>query len=282
MKIQLGIGSKKDLLEFINKGVDEFYIGIENIPGHLYGSNHIANLREVLEIIDIVHSNKKKLFVVANEVRGDLFNKTIKTIDELVHNQIDGIIIRDIAVLETLKKKNIKIYLILSSLALCFNKDCLKFYKGLGINRIALPEHITYQEAEPIINNKIGIDTEMFLTAREFCLVLNGFCYLKSFTDSCICRNAFISDDNKIFTLPRFAVSEHFKNIYNFHRSGCKTIKIGRGPRDFSNFALNETLFISKLLESNLRVDEFIKKAVDIHLKFTRLLLEWQKRLKKQ
>ena len=281
MQIQLGITNKKSALELIDKDVNEFYIGLSNIPNHLYGLNDTITIDELVEILKIVHLKKKKLFIAANEISNQTFFDTVKTIEQLVQKGIDGIIVRDIAILEALKRKNIKTYLILSSLALCFNNDCLKFYKKLGINRIALPEHITYQEAEPIINNKIGIDTEMFLTAREFCLVLNGFCYLKSFTDNCICRDPFISN-NKIFTLPRFSVSEHFKNIYNFHRSGCKTIKIGRGPRDFSNFALNETLFISKLLESNLRVDEFIKKAVDIHLKFTRLLLKWQRRLKKQ
>ncbi len=285
MKIQVGVGSKDEFFYFLDEGADEFYGGINDIPNHLYGGKNLSSIDDILELTEIAHRKDKKFFFVANEVRGDAFEKTFNTVKYLVKNGIDGVIIRDIALLNKLYEENIKSYYILSSLALCFNPDCLGFYSKLGIKRIAIPEHIKYEEAYHIIKNKYNIDTEMFLTPREYCVVLNGFCYLKEVSENCICRFGFDYENSKFF-MPRFSLHEQFENFYEMYKAGVRIFKLGRHPGKYGHlyakFVFKEIYSLKLLLEEKPSKKEFMEKSISIHFKFGELLNQWRKRKLKE
>lgn len=272
IRIQVGIGSKEEFFYFLKEGADEFYAGISTIPGHLYGGKNLKNELELLDIAKIAQNHGKKFFVVANEVRGDIFKDTIKSLIFLLENGCNGVIIRDPALLLELKKRRINTYIILSSLVLCFNTLSLDFYRSLGINRIALPEQITKEEAFYIIKNKRNIDVEMFITAREYCVVLNGFCYLKQFNNNCICRKGFKAQE-KIFAIPRFSLKEHYANLYHFYKMGVKIIKIGRSPDNiYAKIIFSQAKLIKEILKKAKNEEDFINEAFKIHMKFDRIL----------
>jgi putative protease len=278
MRIQIGIGNREELLYYLDNGADEFYGGIERIPGHLYGGENISSESEFLKLCELVHLKNKKFFFVANEVRSDAFYDTIKTIKYLVKNGIDGVIIRDLALLNRLKEEGVKTYYILSSLALCFNRDCLGFYYKYGIKRIALPEQITVEEASDLVKNKFGIETEMFMTAREYCVVLNGFCYLKQFNGDCICRAGFDFGNSK-FAMPRPSVKEHFENLYKLYKMGVDILKIGRHTDSrYIRFEFKELLALKALLESSISLENFINNAIKTNRKFGEILLRWERK----
>jgi len=282
MKIQVGIGNKKEFDYFLKEGADEFYAGLSFLPSHLYGGENFKNIDELIEVIKTARANNKKFYLVINEVSDEDIKKTIdglRTLDKKV--KLDGFIVRDIGLIRELHKSIPDKELILSSLALCFNERALEFYSNMGVNRICLAEHITPSEAKTLINNKFNVNIEMFVTAIEFCLVFNGFCYLKQFNGRCICRDGFKKNNLEIFSLPRFSLKEHFQNLYDFYNTGVKIIKIGRGPNNiYARFIIQEIKYLIKLLKEN-NGDEFVKKAVDFHIKYRTKLFEKLKEIKK-
>ncbi len=283
IKIQVGVNKKSDLEYFISKGADELYCGITHVPSHCYRSRTFDSVEDVINAKDKARTKKIKFFFVANEVESNNFYETVSVIEYLVRNKIDGIIIRDIGLLKYLKEKKINTYFILSSLSLCFNIEALKFYSLLGIKRIAIPEQITPDEAKPLIQNPFGIDTEVFITAREYCRVLNGFCYLTQFTDKCICRQEFQAG-NRNFFIPAPKPQEHYKNLYRFLKYGTRIIKVGRHPQDFyGKFILSEALALKEILmKNNLTEDDFVKKIMKIHKKNSKVLEKCVKLYKEQ
>ncbi len=278
MKIQVGVGCESEFAFFLDCGADEFYGGISDVPGHLYGGQNFSDEKTFLKAVEKAHARNKKFFAVANEVRGDLFESTLKKTLYLVKNGADGLIVRDIALLKELQKQNLKCELILSSLALCFNSGTLNFYADLGITRLALPEQITEDEALSLIKNKRRVGTEVFLTAREYCVVLNGFCYLKKFTGECICRAGF-RKGKEIFAMPRPSLQQHYSSLYAFHKAGAQFLKIGRHPsKDYAKIIFKQALAVRELLEAGLDREIFVRKAADAHFKFGEFLLKWKEK----
>jgi hypothetical protein len=283
MKIQVGIGNKKEFEYFLKEGADEFYAGLSFLPSHLYGGENFKSTEELIDVIKIAKDNGKKFYLVINEVSDADLNEVffyLKNLDKKI--KLDGFILRDVQVIKEIHKTLPKKYLILSSLALCFSEKALKFYSEIGINRICLPEHIIPSEAEKLIKNKYGVDVEMFVTALEFCLVFNGFCYLKQFNDKCICRDGFRNKVGQIFSLPRFSVEEHFRNIYDFYNMGVNIIKIGRGPDNiYACFVIHEIKYLINLLKRSGK-DNFVKKATDFHIRYRNKIFQKLKNIKKK
>lgn len=278
IKIQAGLNKKSDLEYFLTNS-DELYCGMDLIPSHLYYTKTFQNADDVIEAAKKAQKIGKKFFFAANEIQSYNFYETVRFIKTLIKNGIDGIIIRDIGLLRYLKQNKIKTYYILSSLSLCFNREALRFYKELGVKRIAIPEQITDTEAKYLIQNPFSIETEVFLTAKEYCGVLNGFCYLKQFNDKCLCRSNF-KLINKDFKMPIPSEEEHFRNLYRFIKMGTRIIKIGRHPDDFyGKIIYNEALKIKSIFENEPEIteDKFIKNAIKIDNKIKRILEKCKK-----
>lgn len=283
IKIQVGLNKKSDLDYFLSNS-DELYCGMDTIPSHLYYTKTFQTVDDVINALRKAKKNGKKFFFAANEIQSYNFYETVAIIKSLIKNGIDGVIIRDIGLLRYLKQNKIKTYYILSSLSLCFNLESLRFYKELGIRRIAIPEQITDTEAKYLIKNPFSIETEVFLTAREYCGVLNGFCYLKQFTNKCLCRAIFKTDNNH-FKMPIPSQEEHFKNLYRFIKMGTRIIKIGRHPDDFyGKIIYNEALKIKNIFKNEPEIpeDKFIKNIIKLDNKIGRILEKCKKIYKKQ
>lgn len=279
INIQAGLNKKEDFEYFTQRGVDELYCGINTVPSHLYYVKTFNSPDEVINTAKLARKKKIKFFFAANEIQSYNFYETYEIIEYLVRNKIDGIIIRDIGLLKYLKEKKIKTYFILSSLSLCFNQQALKFYYDLGIKRIAIPEQITFEEAKYLIKNPFKIETEMFLTSREYCGVLNGFCYLKQFNNRCLCREEFETGDKK-FKMPIPSLTQHYANLYRFIKCGVHIIKIGRHPDDFyGKIIFTQAQGIKDIIENNpgITEEEFIKKAIKLHTKISGVLEKCKK-----
>lgn len=266
MKIQVGIGTKSELDYFLRMGAAEFYCGFGSIPGHLYGGVNFQSVKDIVSAIRVSHNYGRKFYIAANEIQSQALTQTVAFIKEMASYGVDGAIIRDIAILDRLGSDRGKLEYILSSLSPCYNASALRFYKSLGITRFALPEHLLPSEAEGLIKNGLGIGTEMFLMVREYCVVLNGLCYLKQFNGQCLCRKEFETAGGGKFRMALPGAADHFSNLYDFHSLGVGVLKIGRHPtRDYSRVIFNEALAINKLLESGMPKKDFVGQALKYH-----------------
>ena len=268
MKIQAGVGTKEEFEFFLRAGADEFYCGFKSIPSHLYGGESFASPAEIEAAVRAAHSAGKTFYLAANEMQAGSLKSTAAFISEMAARGIDGVIFRDPALPGLIKPAGRPLEFILSSLAPCYNQRALEFYKGLGVTRLALPEQLLPSEAAGIIKNKWGIGTEMFLTASEYCVVLNGLCYLKQFDGHCLCRKEFRPAGRKKFVMPKPTAEQHFAALYDFHALGVQTLKVGRHPaKDYAKVLFAEISAVNKLLEARLEKREFLKAALKHHAK---------------
>ncbi len=278
MKIQVGVGTREEFDRFLKAGADEFYCGYKAVPGHLYGGDSFAGPDEIAAAVKAAHNHGRKFFFAANEVQAHALKPTVAFIKEMAACGVDGIIVRDLAVLDLLGPAKHRMEYILSSLSPCYNESALAFYRARGITRLALPEHLLPSEAAGLVRNKWGIGTEVFLGAREYCVVFNGLCYLKQFDGECKCREEFRPEGGGGFVMPCPTDEEHFGALYDFNALGVQTLKMGRSPaKNYSAAVFGEVLAVNKLLEAGLPKKDFVRLALKHHRKINLFLRKWSK-----
>jgi Peptidase family U32 len=276
MKIQVGVGSHKELDYFITHGADEFYCGFSQIPSHVEDIGGDRNFRSIEDIslaIRKAHKAGKEIFFVANEIHSEFFDKTVEVIKILVKKGMDGVIIKDLTLLNHLKSINLKTKIILSTLNHCFNLETLEFYKEFNISRIALPEQLMPEEAREIIKNKLGVKTEVFLKSREYCVNFNGLCFLQFGEDKeCFCRKKFILG-GKEFSMPEPPDSEQLGQLYDFYNQGADILKIGRSPdKESGKIFFREAVQLIRILKLKPSRASFIKDALKIKKAFDKTM----------
>ncbi|MBU2529427.1 MAG: U32 family peptidase [Elusimicrobia bacterium] len=276
MKIQVGVGSHKELDYFLSHGADEFYCGFSKIPsqvGYIRGDRNFHSIEDIRLAVKTAHKAGKEMFFVANEVYADFFDKTVKTIKTLIKKGIDGVIIKDLAILAHLHSQGIKTKIILSTLTHCFNIETVEFYNNFNIARIALPEQLTAQEAWEIIKNKFGIKTEIFLKSREYCVNFNGLCFLQFGRDKeCFCRKKFKLGKKDFFMFEPSA-HEQLGQLYDFYNQGAEIIKIGRSPdKESGKIFFREAVQLLKILKRKPSRADFIKEALKIKKAFDKTM----------
>ncbi len=272
MKIQVGVGSHKELDYFIAHGADEFYCGFSQIPSHvedIRGDRNFQSIKDISLAIKTAHKADKEIFFVANEVQADFFDKTIEVIKTLIKKDIDGIIVKDLALLAHLKSIGVRTKIILSTLTYCFNIETLNFFREFNISRIALPEQLMPDEAHEIVKNKFGIKTEVFLKSREYCVNFNGLCFLQfGENKDCFCREKF-KIGAKDFLMFEPAASEQLGHLYDFYKQGADILKIGRAPdKESGKIFFREAVQLIKILKRKPSRANFIKEALKVKKAF--------------
>lgn len=265
IKVQVGVGTFGELRRFVAAGVDELYGGISSVPGHVYGADNFTSTEELLCAAAEARAAGRKFFFVANEMGGRLLEHTARII-ACLSSGVDGVIVRDLALLERLAEMKAKGFYILSTLSCCYNSRTLALYRRLGVRRLALPEHLTPAEAEGLICNRLGVATEVFIKAREYCINANGLCFLQFGPNNrCYCRADFY-DGRKTFRMPAPSARDQFGQLYDFVSLGARTIKVGRSPKPEGVWLVyREAVALRDLLERGEPRSSFIRKALLVH-----------------
>lgn len=265
MKVQVGIGSLGELDYYLERGADEFYCGLYSVPNHVEGARNFSAPAEVLAAKDAAHSGGAKLFFAANEVHKGLLAATGAVIEEMVGGGIDGVIIKDLALLDLLRRKKVRTEYILSTLACCMNQETLAFYGEYGVRRVALPEQLMPREAAHMLRGCRGMEAEVFLKHREGCVNYNGLCFLDCHGgDSVFCERRFLAE-GRGYRMRRRGAAEHLSDLYDYHRFGARVLKVGRSPdKESSRLIFREAIQLAELLERGLFKKEFLARALEV------------------
>lgn len=265
MNIQVGIGSFRELEYYLREGARELYCGLESIPSHVEGSGNFASTKEILKAASLARAAGAKMFFAANEVHAGLLERTADVIAELAAGGLDGAIVKDLALLDLLKRRRIKTPLILSTLSCCLNAAALGFYRRYGVKRLALPEQLLPAEAAELVRNPWGIGTEVFLKARECCRNFNGLCFLDCHgRNTTVCKKKF-TREHLSFIMPNFTPAEHLAQLHDYHALGVGTLKIGRSPgAEVSRLIFAEGRHLLRLLASGLSREGFTAEALRV------------------
>ena len=185
----MGIQSIEEIQPLIKNGVDEFFGGLlikglysnARPPLSQYNFKNIDELRKALKIIV---SNQKEFYLVINEpFEGKDFYKIEKIMLEAMMIGVHGFIISSIPLLNYLNNsKNRFGKLILSCLGLCLNKESIKFYRNLGINRIILTRQNKISEIKNMTTSFPDLEFESF-GCFDKCNNLDELCRTSDFLD---------------------------------------------------------------------------------------------------
>lgn len=188
-------------------GADAVYIG-----GYNYSLRANANnfsLEEIKEGCEFAHKLNKKIYVTVNMV---FHNEDLENLDnyllELETINVDALIISDLAVIEAIKRLNIKTPFFISTQKSITNIETIKFYEKLGAYRVVLARECSREDIKYIKENT-SVETEVFIHGA-MCTSYSGRCVLSNYItkrDSnrggCaqVCRFVFDNYNNEDFTI---------------------------------------------------------------------------------
>lgn len=181
-------------------GADAVYIG-----GYNYSLRANANnfsLDEIDEAVKFAHERGKKVYVTVNMI---FHNEDLKDLDEylmaLDKIGIDSYIVSDFAVIEAIKRLNIKTKFFISTQKSITNLEAVKFYKNLGAYRVVLARECNRDDIKNIKDN-IDTEVEVFIHGA-MCTSYSGRCVMSNYVTkrdsnrggcSQVCRFMFEND----------------------------------------------------------------------------------------
>lgn len=181
-------------------GADAVYIG-----GYDYSLRANANnfsLDEIKEGIEFAHKLNKKVYVTVNMI---FHNEDIDGLDKYLSDLdgigIDSYIVSDFAVIEAIKRLNIKTPFFISTQKSITNLEAIKFYKSLGAYRVVLARECSREDIKYIKDN-IDTEVEVFIHGA-MCTSYSGRCVLSNYVTkrdsnrggcSQVCRFVFDND----------------------------------------------------------------------------------------
>ena len=181
MKIIAGITDLAELRAAIAGGAGEVYGGILNIPNHrpMTGDFNFAGISEFGQGIGIAHASGVKISFLANELYTEaLMAQVVSSLRILRGFGVDGIIVRDLALVRALGREKLGGRIILSSLAAVFNSESLKLFRGLGVSRLIVPQQVTPREIS--VMRRLPLEMEVFFRKEEYCRNIDGLCLFHS------------------------------------------------------------------------------------------------------
>lgn len=272
-------GSLEKLRWAILYGADAVYIGGLNYSLRANAKNF--SLDEIKEGVSFAHENNCKVYVTINIVFHNEDTKDLLSyLKQLEKIGVDAIIISDPLVIDLVKKNNIKLALHLSTQASVLNKDALKYYEKLGVERIVLARECSKADIEDIIKNT-NMEIECFMHGA-MCTNISGRCVLSNYFTNrdanrggcCqVCRfnfNLYDKDKNKLSVEDNFSIAPKDLSLVEYLSDmidiGVKSFKLEGRMRSIYYIATVVSTYrrlIDMYLSGKID-DKYVKKAIKI------------------
>lgn len=212
-------------------GADAVYIG-----GYNYSLRANANnfsLDEIWEACEFAHNLGKKVYVTVNMI---FHNKDLEGLDEYLKDLdeigIDSYIVSDFAVIEAIKRLNLKTPFFISTQKSITNLETIKFYKELGAYRVVLARECSREDIKYIKEN-INTEVEVFIHGA-MCTSYSGRCVMSNYVTrrdsnrggcSQVCRFVFDNglEDEYAFSSKDLNMIEYLPDMMNL---GIESYKI--------------------------------------------------------
>ena len=209
-------GSLEKLRWAVIYGADAIYIGGVNYSLRANAKNFTID--EIKEGVSFAHENNTKVYVTINIV---FHNADVKGLldylRKLEEAKVDAIIVSDPLVIDLVKDNKINLAIHLSTQASVLNKDALKYYEKLGVERIVLARECSKEDIKSIIEST-SIEIECFIHGA-MCTNISGRCVLSNYFTNrdanrggcCqVCRfnfNLYDKDKNKLSKKDDFSIA---------------------------------------------------------------------------
>ncbi|MGM9877957.1 MAG: U32 family peptidase [Bacilli bacterium] len=159
-------------------GADAVYIGGEKY--NLRANANNFTLDEIKQAVIFAHELNKKVYVTVNMI---FHNEDLEDLDDyllaLDEIGIDSYIVSDFAVIESIKRLNIKTPFFISTQKSINNKYSAQFYKDLGAYKVVLARECSKEDIIDIKEN-VDIDVEVFIHGA-MCTSYSGRCVMSNY-----------------------------------------------------------------------------------------------------
>lgn len=190
MKILVPLNNEANILEYINVGADELYMGFFDLKwlkrfgkyadiNRMSGFGEYANKYCFEEMIFIAKKIKKLNRSVFVTMNANSYNREqIEYIQEHYLPQIydanmDGVIVSNLELGKVVK--NYGITPVASTMCAIYNSEIAQIYKENGIKRLILPRDISLNEIQNISSKVSGLQLEIFFM-RNGCFFSDCYC----------------------------------------------------------------------------------------------------------
>lgn len=181
MNITVPIVNAKDVEPLVKVGADEFYCGLyvgalsENINFAVLNKRpslkmNFHDYESFGEAVRIAHAYNKKVYLTVNAVGyiGEFYDYVREMILKAYELGVDGYIVSDLGIIKIINDFSFKTELHISTTAVVYNSEAVKFLKKMGATRIIFPRHIGINEMSKIVEKDPSLEYEVFM--------LNGRC----------------------------------------------------------------------------------------------------------
>ncbi len=188
-------------------GADSVYIG--GCKFSLRANANNFTLDEISQAVKFAHKLNKKVYVTVNMI---FHNEDIEELDEyllaLDKIGIDSYIISDFAVIETIKRLNIKTPFFISTQKSITNAYAAKFYKDLGAYKVVLARECSKEDIIDIKKN-VDVEIEIFIHGA-MCTSYSGRCVMSNYIShrdsnrggcSQVCRFSFDNNTDNVYAI---------------------------------------------------------------------------------
>jgi hypothetical protein len=253
-------------------GAAEVYCGVPGLPNHRDGDQCLLDDAEFIRIARLAKAKGRRALLAMNEACFEEdFPEVAARVKAILKACRVPIIIRELPLLHYLLRSGVKADFIISSLSLVFNSRALEYYKDLGVKRVILPFHLLPREADRLIHNRFGMETEIFFHADFCCPNMDPACrldgWLKAFQ---VCRYRYTSG-GKPHRMPEANVPQKLDVVYDAFHAGIGYLKIIR-VNDFKDQqeVLREARVMLALLEKGTSREDFRKLGEKLYFSVSR------------
>ncbi|GAB6182035.1 U32 family peptidase [Desulfotomaculum defluvii] len=159
-------------------GADAVYLGGQQFSLRAGAANF--NNEDLVKGVQFAHQHNVKVYVAANIFA---HNSDLTDLPEylqfLVAAGVDGVIVSDPGIIDTIMQLQIKLPIHLSTQANTTNWASAAFWKRLGIERIVLARELSLQEIKEI-RQRVDIELEAFIHGA-MCMSYSGRCLLSNY-----------------------------------------------------------------------------------------------------
>ncbi|OGR45264.1 MAG: hypothetical protein A2X35_03195 [Elusimicrobia bacterium GWA2_61_42] len=272
MRITVGIKSLREAEYFLDHGADEIYFSLKSVPGHRAAS--FSSEKDLLDSIKLARRLGKKSMLGLNAVYPrDKYSVILKHARAMTDKGLDGVIVRDPALLEYFEEKKYRPYLVLSILSACFNSQAMQFYQDLGVRRFTFHSQIMPQDLKAMVSAAPKAETVVFTPCVFLAANLVPFC-LCPYPESKDPGGARLPDHACTF---RYKCGGHdFRMLdsnlyfqanmmYDFHKLGVDWLKVPRQlntPKVIADFEI--TRFLNGLLDKGIDKKTFAVAVAEL------------------
>ena len=272
MRITVGIKSQEEAEYFLNHGADEIYFSLKSVPGHRAAS--FSNEKELLDSIKLARRLRKKTMLGLNAVYPrDKYAVILKHARAMTDKGLDGIIVRDPALLVYFAEKEFRPFFVSSILCACFNSQAMEFYQDLGVRRFTLHSQILPEDLKAMVDAAPKTETVVFAPCIFLAANIVPFC-LCPYPESKDPGGARLPDHACTFKYKcgdydfRMLDSDLYYQanmLYDFHKLGVDWLKVPRQlntPKLIADFEV--TRYLNQVLEKGIDRKVFAETVAEL------------------